>query len=214
VTPTFHFLLSTFNDGEAVLAHLVQTGFGGFYDGMAHWALSPRDLLVTLGIALLGGLGGPKVARSVTLTLPLTWAIGGVIGWGFPTIGELAPATTLSVGIVGLLVASSRVPRPALAVVLASAIGLLHGIANGSVMVSDDRELLALVGCVFAVALVTLLGSAALSQVENHAGRIAIRVGGSWLAAIALLWSAWLLRPEDSEMASPPIKDLRSQGSP
>lgn len=175
-------------------AHLVQTGFGGFYDGLAHWALSPRDLLVTLGIALLGGFGGIKVARTVTLTFPLAWAIGGIVGWSFPEVGDLTWATTLSVGLLGLLVASGRVPGPTLAFVLAATTGLLHGLANGSVMLREDREVLTLTGSVFAVALVTLLGSAGLSRVTNHGGRIAIRVGGSWLAAIALLWCAWLFR--------------------
>ena len=192
--PTDHCSLLTAHSAAGGLAHLVQTGFGGFYDGFAHWALSPRDLLVTLGMVLLGGLGGTGVARAVTMAFPLAWAIGGAIGWGFPEIGELPFATTLSVGVAGLLVASSKVPPPKLALIPAAAAGLLHGLANGSVMVSEEREILTLVGCVFAVALVTLLGSAALSRVENSIGRIAIRVGGSWLAAIALLWCDWLLR--------------------
>lgn len=176
------------------LAHLVQTGFGGFYDGLAHWALSPRDLLVTVGIALLGGAGGVAAARTATLTLPLAWAVGGAIGWYATGIGEMTWATTVSVGVVGLLVAVLRRTPPVVVLVLAGVIGLIHGLANGSVMVSEEREPLTLVGTVAAVAVVTLLGSAALSKVENHAGRIAIRVGGSWLAAIGLLWCAWLLR--------------------
>lgn len=176
------------------LAHLVQTGFGGFYDGLAHWALSPRDLLVTLGVALLGGAGGVASARTATLTLPLAWAIGGAIGWQNAEIGEMTWATTASVGVVGLLIAVTRSLPAGFVLALAAAIGLIHGLANGSVMVGEDREPLTLVGTVIAVGVVTLLGSAGLSKVENHAGRIAIRVGGSWLAAIGLLWCAWLLR--------------------
>ncbi|MEM1083431.1 MAG: HupE/UreJ family protein [Verrucomicrobiota bacterium] len=194
MTPPFYFLLSTFHSAAGGLAHLVQTGFGGFYDGIAHWALSPRDLLVTLGMALLGGLGGTKVARTVTIAFPLAWAIGGIVGMRLPSLGELTWATTLSVGLIGLLVASSKVLQPKPAIALAAITGLLHGLANGSVVINEELDFLALVGCVLAVALVTLIGSAFLSKIENPAGHIAMRVGGSWLAAIALLWCAWLLR--------------------
>jgi len=186
--------LLTWHSAAGGTAHLVQTGFGGFYDGIAHWALSPRDLMLTLGVALLGGLGGTRAARAVVLALPAAWLVGGWIGWRLPELGELPWATTASLGLVGLLVAVGKLPPTPLIATLALAAGLLHGLANGSLMLAEERQPIALYGTVAAVALVTLLGAAALARVEHPAGRIAIRVGGSWLAAIALLWLAWLAK--------------------
>ena len=44
-------------------AHLVETGFGAFYDGLAHVVMTPVDLLVGLAIALLAGQQGTQPAR-------------------------------------------------------------------------------------------------------------------------------------------------------
>ena len=39
-------------------AHLVNTGFGTFYDGVVHLFITPSDILVALGLGLLAGLCG------------------------------------------------------------------------------------------------------------------------------------------------------------
>ena len=51
-------------------AHLVQSGLGPFYDGIAHFALSPDDWLFALAVALLGGLSGARGGRTVLFLLP------------------------------------------------------------------------------------------------------------------------------------------------
>jgi len=178
-----------------MLAHLVQTGFGGFYDGLAHWALTPRDLLVVIALALLAGIGGKVAARWTVLALPAAWLVGGLVGFQLPGLGELALATTITVGLAGLLVALDRRLPPALLAALALLCGALHGLSNGSVMLAEDRDRLTLWGVVTAVALVTLLGSAAVAALRRPAARIVVRVAGSWIAAIALLLLGWQLRP-------------------
>ena len=179
-----------------MLAHLVQTGFGDFYDGFAHWALTPRDVMVVLGIALLAGLAGRGAARWTVLVLPVAWLGAGLIGFRLPELGALTLATTISVGLAGLLVAWGRALPAALVVGLAVLAGVIHGLANGSVMVTEERDRLALFGVVTAVALVTLLGSAGVAALEKPAARVVVRVAGSWIAAIALLLLGWQFRPE------------------
>jgi urease accessory protein len=41
-------------------AHLMNTGFGPFYDGLAHPLMSPEDLLPVAAMTLLAGLGGAR----------------------------------------------------------------------------------------------------------------------------------------------------------
>ena len=178
-----------------MLAHLVQTGFGGFYDGVAHWALTPRDVMVTIALAFLGGLGGLAPARSAVVVLPVAWLLGGLVGFQFSGLGELGLATAISVGVIGLLVAWGR-PLPRGVVAFAAlAGGLLHGVTNGSVMMAEGRERLTLFGVVAAVALVTLLAAAGVASLQKPAARVVVRVAGSWIAAIALLLLGWQFRP-------------------
>lgn len=177
-----------------MLAHLVQTGFGGFYDGLAHWALTPRDLMVVVAFALLAGIGGRTAARWSVLALPPSWLLGGLIGFHLPELGDLPLATTITVGLAGLLVALNRQLPPVLLAVFAVLAGALHGLANGSVMLTEGRERLTLFGVVSAVALVTLICSATVAGLRKPAARVVVRVAGSWIAAIALLLLGWQFR--------------------
>ena len=61
-------------------AHLVDTGFGGFYDGLAHLVSTPADLLVVIALALLAGRSGAPAARRALLAVPLAWVAGGLVG--------------------------------------------------------------------------------------------------------------------------------------
>ena len=45
-----------------LFAHLMETGFGGFYDGIAHLLITPADLLLVLGLSVLSGQQGPAGA--------------------------------------------------------------------------------------------------------------------------------------------------------
>jgi hydrogenase/urease accessory protein HupE len=57
-------------------AHLMNTGFGPFYDGLAHLFVTPEDLLPVIALALLAGLRGPSFGRAVLLALPVAWLVG------------------------------------------------------------------------------------------------------------------------------------------
>src|SRR5208282_584569 len=88
----------------AAQAHLVETGLGPVYDGVAHFALSPEDWVPIAGAALLAGLRGKDHARLAILLLPIACLIGGVLG-GLPGAPALAPPSWLPFLAVGALVA-------------------------------------------------------------------------------------------------------------
>lgn len=176
------------------LAHLVQTGFGGFYDGLAHWALTPEDVMLVLAFSLLAGLGGKERARQLVIALPAAWLLGGVLGLRMPTLMPPALATTFSFGLVGLLVSlDRRLPAPAWFALILLAAGL-HGVANGSTMATTGPGWLGLVGATLAVFIAVSLFPALVVGLKKPAARIAVRVGGSWIAAAALLMVGWLFR--------------------
>jgi hypothetical protein len=86
-------------------AHLVTTGLGPVYDGISHLALTPEDLLPTLAVALLAGLGGARYGRITLFTVPAAWLIGGLAGLAMKT--PVNPyLTTVSFLVLGGLVAA------------------------------------------------------------------------------------------------------------
>lgn len=175
-------------------AHLVQTGFGTFYDGVVHLFLTPPDLLVAIGLGLLAGLCGSAASRGVLFALPAAWLAGEMAGSLFPASLTLPWLTTVSFGAVGVLVAvNANLPR-ALLVALACGAGLLHGFVNGSTMAAAGTDRLGMIGASVSVFLVITLSSALVVSLRANWTRVAVRVAGSWIAAIGLLMLGWLVR--------------------
>jgi hydrogenase/urease accessory protein HupE len=175
-------------------AHLVQTGFGTFYDGIVHLALTPTDLFLVLALGLLAGISGAAGSRAVLLGLPGAWLVGGGIGIWFTVVDELAWQTTITFGFAGALVAlNARLSRPILALLACSA-GALHGYVNGATMTHAGADALSLLGAALAVfTLVTLTAALVVSR-EVYWQRIVVRVAGSWIAAVGILMLGWLAR--------------------
>jgi hydrogenase/urease accessory protein HupE len=73
-------------------------------------------------------------------------------------------------------------------------VGLFHGYLNGAAMSQAKLGALGLAGIVSTLFVVTALAAAAVVAVRVPWGRIAVRVAGSWIAAIGLLLLGWTLR--------------------
>jgi hydrogenase/urease accessory protein HupE len=175
-------------------AHLVTTGLGPMYDGISHLLLSPDDLLPVLVMGLLAGLNGPTAGRRVLFTLTLAWLSGGLAGFvaGYAPVPGVTAASLL---VLGGLTAVDRRLSPSIVTAIALAVGLLHGWLNGAAIAEAQGEPLGLVGIVSATfVLVALAGAFAVSTRAPWA-RVALRVAGSWVAAIGLLMLGWNLRP-------------------
>jgi hypothetical protein len=175
-------------------AHLVETGFGAFYDGLAHVAMTPADLLVVVAIALLAGQRGTAAARYAMFALPLAWLAGGLIGARWPGAGAWPAWTTITFLVAGALVALNARLRDAGVAMIALAAGVLHGLVNGATMGPAGASGLALAGAVTAVFCATAVIAAETAQFTAGWTRVAIRVGGSWIAAAGLLMLGWLAR--------------------
>jgi urease accessory protein len=174
-------------------AHLVSTGFGPVYDGIAHFGLTLEDLVPVLGLALLGGLRGPAQGRAALLALPIFWLAGGIAGQlaGRPA-GELLTAASFLA--VGGLVAADAPLAPWAVAMLTSALAAERGYANGSALPADRTGLLVLLGSVAAASWAFALATAIVLPLRSRVARTAVRACGSWIAAAGLLVLGWSLR--------------------
>lgn len=176
-------------------AHLVETGFGTFYDGMVHLWVTPADLLLVIAVALLAGQRGERAARWTVFALPLAWFAGGLLGARLPIESTLPLWTTLTFGIAGALVALSVGLSAAVTAVLAAIAGALHGVVNGASLAPGGASLLGLAGVVTAVFCLVAILAAQVVALRAAWSRIAVRVAGSWIAAAGVLMLGWLARP-------------------
>jgi len=175
-------------------AHLMNTGFGPFYDGLAHPLVTPEDLLPVVAMALLAGLGGPRTGRFTLFVLPAAWLAGMLVGRLVAPHGAaiwLIPALTVA---AGALVAADRRLPPSVLAGSATVLGLVHGSQNGAGLAATDAGVTGALGVACTIFMVVALIAATVASLRKPWMRILVRVAGSWIAAIGLLMLGWSLR--------------------
>lgn len=175
-------------------AHLVTTGLGPVYDGISHVLLSPEDLMCVLAMAVFAGLNGATAGRRTLFAFTAAWFVGGVAGYlvGHPLLPAALTAGSLIV-LGGLTAADLRLPV-AFVTSLSVTIGLIHGSLNGAGIASAQREPLALTGIASVIFVLVALGAALVVSRRTAWQRVALRVAGSWVAAIGVLMLGWSIR--------------------
>ena len=175
-------------------AHLMNTGFGPFYDGLTHLFVTPEDLLPVIALALLAGLRGPRFGRAVLFALPVAWLVGSAAGLLLAPQVTLPVAETIVTIALGALLAADC-PLPIAAVGgLAILLGLLHGSLNGAELPKTNASgQITAAGVAAALFVVVSLLAGQAASVRIQWVRIAVRVAGSWIAASGLLLLGWSL---------------------
>jgi urease accessory protein len=174
-------------------AHLVETGLGPIYDGVAHLALSPEDFVPIVGAALLEGLRGKAHARIAILLVPIAWFVGGALG-GFPGAPILVAPSWAPFMIIGGLVAADLYLPIGVAATLFGSLGFVLGYPNGIAMAQYGQGLRGVFGSTVVIFVLVTLVAALAARWGSGWIRIAWRVAGSWIAASGLLLLGWALR--------------------
>jgi len=172
-------------------AHLRDTGLGPVADGAAHLFLSFDDLLAVVAMAVLASQHDEATAQRAAGTLPGAWFIGGFAGFAAGKAFLPASTTSLTLLALGVLVATGRRLPKAVVTALAASVGLVHGLLNGASLAAGRHDGMALAGIFGAVIVVATLIVVPGLRLNATGARIALRVAGSWIAAIGLLYLGW-----------------------
>ncbi|MBV9994773.1 MAG: hypothetical protein JO127_06135 [Caulobacteraceae bacterium] len=177
----------------AAQAHLVATGLGPVYDGIAHFGLSPEDFLPVIALGFYAGLTGAGQGRAALAGVTLGWLIGGAAVAGLPPL-VLSVATAALYLVIGGLLAAKRALQAAPVAALGFALGVARGAADfaGALLGADPA--LTLAGMAIAVFAVLPLAASVTLPMRRTWIIVAARVSGSWLAALGILFAGWLLR--------------------
>jgi urease accessory protein len=172
---------------------MIATGLGPVYDGVAHFVLSPEDIIPVVGLAALAGLRGAAHGRWALFVLPTFWLIGGAAGLliALPANEFAAAISLLLVG--GLVAADAPLSSWAVAAV-AAIVGAVHGYVDGSSLPVGLNGFLMVLGMSAAVFVTYAIVAASLLPLRSRLAHLAMRVSGSWIAASGLLLLGWSLR--------------------
>lgn len=176
-----------------------------FYGGLLHPLITPEHLLAIVAMGLLAGQQGASRDQSVAwmMAFALALASGALLVWRIGLAVDvdvmmmwvnaqsiIALFNFASLVVFGLLVAVARHLPSLLLYTLAIGFGLTHGAANGVEITPDMAIYQFIPGLVAGTALAGLYSMVLADFVRHRARRwpgIALRVAGSWIAAIGLL---------------------------
>ncbi len=180
-------------------AHIVSSRLGDFFTGALHPLTDPADIMLWIGLALLAGCAGARSARWLVLAVP----VGLVSGFVLSLTGVQLPGvlTTAMLVMLGAIAVVAWVPTAGGLVMLALVSGIVRGIANaGGVAPDTDVALYAtgLAGVGYAAITLAMALSVRLLGPEARLAapwrQVAVRVAGSWIAAIGLMTAALAMR--------------------
>ena len=168
-------------------AHSVNKQFGDFYGGMLHPLTALEHLVPILGLGLLVGQQGTSISRWVLLLFPIGLFVGAVVAGNLEPSPYVEWFNRLSFVALGTLIAGAvRLPLSALAP-SAVLLGFSHGYENTAGISSSVAMYLFVPGIVVTgVAIVAIFAAAVVSR-EVSWQKVAVRVVGSWIAAIGIL---------------------------
>jgi urease accessory protein len=180
-------LLALFS--ASALAHATAKGVNDFQAGLLHPLTALENVLPFLALGLLVGQHGARTKNA----LPVFWTaliLGAVLAMWLPAVPHVDLINVSSMLVLGILVASALPLPPLVYLGLVVLFGLSHGYANGVEIAPPVRAYLFIPGVALGALVLNGLGLV----ITEYATRskigwmsIAVRVAGSWIAAIGLL---------------------------
>jgi hydrogenase/urease accessory protein HupE len=120
------------------------------------------------------------------------WFVGGLLGvviQGLPTM----PAPAISFLVLGVLIAADLNLSQKWFAAIVVVVGFVHGVSNG-VALKEGAGILGLIGILATLFVIVAIVSAFIVSLKQPWTKIAVRVAGSWVAAIGILMFCWLFR--------------------
>jgi HupE / UreJ protein len=168
------------------MAHAPVMGIGGVFGGVLHALFIPEHGLSLVALGLVAGRQ-EHAARRWALLIFTAALTAGLIATALKIETTLAiDVLLLATGILGLLMAAAWAP-PMLAAVLSVFVGLAFALDSAPDATSPEDLNRMLIGSGLGAAAVLVIVAESSAFLQGSAPSIAMRVLGSWTAAIAIL---------------------------
>jgi len=172
-------------------AHSSVKGVGDLYAGLLHVLTALEHVLPFIALSLLAGQRGQKArAEAVLLVFPVALMLGAAAALWVAPLPGLAFFNVASAILLGGLVAAAWPLPGAVFYGLVVVFGISHGFANGEAITGSIKAYLFILGIGLAGFAILAYGTLMVDfLLKRKAGwlHIAVRVAGSWIAAIGVL---------------------------
>ena len=165
----------------------------GFLNGFLHPLGGLDHVLAMLAVGMWGAQLGAPAIWMLPVAFPMVMALGGAAG----IIGVPLPAVeigiTLSVLVLGSMIALAQRPPLALAALIVAFFAVFHGYAHGIELPGQASAVPYSAGFVIATGLIHLTGIGIGFVIKLPHGSTLLRLGGSAIAAAGLFLAGQIL---------------------
>jgi urease accessory protein len=167
-------------------AHPMQ-GVGDFYAGMLHPVVTIETVLPMVALSLLAGQQRRKTAIHLLAAFPAALIVGALLASLRGTPSSLGIVQLILTAAFGILVAFARRVPSWLLVALGAALGISAGWANAAELVGQASRFRFIAGLAVVGLLLLVYGNGLVRNLKWEWTQIAVRVVGSWIAAVSIL---------------------------
>jgi hydrogenase/urease accessory protein HupE len=181
-------------------AHIIGARLGDFYNGAAHPATDPQDVLLWIATGVLAGSLGAARGRWLVLVFPLGLLAGLLIGAATPAVPDNAAMNAGLILVLGLLLAAGARLSVTWLGAIAFALAVFRGAANvAGIGPETNLPLFAagLTGMGYVAITMTMALTVAFRRADAGDATawrgIALRALGGWIAAIGMMMVGFTL---------------------
>ena len=167
-------------------AHPMQ-GVGDFYAGMLHPVVTIETVLPMVALSLLAGQQRRKTAIHLLAAFPAALIVGALLASLRDAPSSLGIVQLILTAGFGVLVAFARPVPSWLLVALGAVLGISAGWANAAELVRQASRFRFIAGLAVVGLLLLVYGNGLVRNLKWEWTQIAVRVVGSWIAAVSIL---------------------------
>ena len=179
---------------NTIALHLVNARFGDFYGGVFHLLSTVQYMLPLIALALWMGQQSINQARWSFLCFLLAICFGAFIGTYFNENAAYEIIAIALIVLIGIPVTLKWRASFAIIITASALTGLFLGIANGSAWVNGMLRINFASGIIIMASLILLFTTAVVLSLTAKWHELAVRVMGSWIAAIGILHVPYIIQ--------------------
>ena len=165
----------------------------GFLDGFLHPLGGLDHVLAMLAVGMWGAQLGAPAIWMLPVAFPMVMALGGAAGIIGVPLPSVEIGITLSVLVLGSMIALAQRPPLALAALIVAFFAVFHGYAHGSELPGRASAVAYSAGFVIATGLIHLTGIGIGFVIRLPHGSTLLRLGGTAITVAGLFLAGQLL---------------------
>lgn len=162
-------------------------GVGDFYAGMLHPLITIESVLPLVAFSLLAGKQRREAAIPLLTVFPTSLIVGAVLAKAVIARSYLLLMQLILTAILGILVATEQHVAVWILVAISAVLGILVGCTNAVEVLGRVSALRFVAGLAVSGLLLLVYGNGLVRNLKAEWSRVAIRVVGSWIAAVSIL---------------------------